>query len=272
MSNEIPSDRYAIIIGAMKCGTSSLYSYIKNHPEICPACVKEPEFFSEQQNHGVSVVKYSDLWQFDGSIHKYALEASTGYTKYPLEPNVPENIFCYGISPKLIYIIRNPFDRIASHLNGLADREIDVIPQHLIHTSNYFLQLKQYRKYFPRENFLILDFDDMKGDPVLVVRRIYDFLGLSYSYFPDRYRVANRTQVETKLERILGKLGIDAISSALPSSVRRFGRKVAKRISPAARRVLTNAERRLVENELKADMARLREAYGFDVSKWGFDV
>jgi hypothetical protein len=271
VSNEIPSDRYAIIIGAMKCGTSSLYSYIKRHPEICPARVKEPEFFSEQQHHGVPVARYCDLWQFDDSIHKYALEASTGYTKYPLEQNVPKNIFCYGISPKFIYIIRNPFDRIASHFNVYSDREFAVIPQHLIHTSNYFLQLEQYRKYFSHENFLILDFDDMKGDPALVIRRVYDFLGLSHSYFPDRYKIANRTQVETKLERSLGKLGIGAISSLMPRRVRKFGRELAGRISPRAGRVLTSAERRFVENQLKADLARLREAYGFDVGKWGFD-
>jgi hypothetical protein len=270
MSNDIPSDRYAIIIGAMKCGTSSLYSYMKRHPEICPAIMKEPEFFSEHQKHGVRVSSYGELWQFDGSIHRYALEASTGYTKYPLELNVPKNIFNYGINPKFIYIVRNPFDRIESHFHRLSVY-YDWLPQHLVDTSNYYMQLTQYANYFPRENFLILDFDDMRREPALVVRRIYDFLGLSHSYFPERYRIANRTPVETRLERTLGKLGIDAISGLTPRRVRKFGRKLAQKISPAARRVLTDAERRFVQNELKADMARLREVYGFDVAKWGFD-
>jgi hypothetical protein len=255
----------------MKCGTSSLYRYIKRHPQICAAIIKEPEFFSEHQNHGAHVSNYSDLWAFDGSVHRYALEASTGYTKYPLEPNVAKNIFEYGIDPKFIYIVRNPFDRIESHFHTLSVDE-SCLPQHLVDTSNYFLQLSQYRNYFPRERFLILDFDDLRRDPALIVRRIYDFLGLSHSYFPDSYRIANRTRVETKLERSLGRLGIDAISSLMPRRSRKFARKLARKISPAARRVLTDAERRFVENELKADMARLREAYGVDVSKWGFDV
>jgi hypothetical protein len=119
---------------------------------------------------------------------------------------------------------------------------------------------------------LILDFDDIKRDPALVVRRIYDFLGLSHSYFPDRYRIANRTRIETKLERNLGKLGVDAFFGVMPRQARRFGRKVARRISPTTRRVLTSAERRFVENELKADMVLLRDTYGLHVEKWGFDV
>lgn len=37
MPDPIPVDAYALIIGAMKCGTSSLYDYLQGHPEICPA-------------------------------------------------------------------------------------------------------------------------------------------------------------------------------------------------------------------------------------------
>ena len=100
----IPKDAYVIIIGAMKCGTSSLYDHLQKHPEICPAIAKEPEFFSENQSQKILAESYNELWSFDGSVHKYALEASTGYTKYPSEPKVPKNIFDYGINPKFIYI------------------------------------------------------------------------------------------------------------------------------------------------------------------------
>ena len=102
ISNRIPRDAYVLIIGAMRCGTTSLYTYLQGHPAICPAITKESEFFSEHQFHGVSVGNYCDLWTFDDTIHKYALEASTGYAKYPAEPNVARNIFFYGISPKFI--------------------------------------------------------------------------------------------------------------------------------------------------------------------------
>src|SRR3954463_14010007 len=98
----------------MKSGTSSFYRYLSQHPQICQAKVKEPEFFSEHQAHKHLCDKYSDLWEFDPDRHRIALEASTGYTKFPSEPNVPRNIFEYGLRPKMIYCVRNPFERIIS--------------------------------------------------------------------------------------------------------------------------------------------------------------
>ena len=110
MTDRIPRDAYAIIIGSMKCGTTTLYSYLQGHPQICPSITKEPAFFTKNHPHAIQVDNYSDLWSYNESVHKYALEASTGYTKYPSEPNVAKNIYNYGIRPKFIYIIRNPFD------------------------------------------------------------------------------------------------------------------------------------------------------------------
>ena len=44
--SEIQNDDFIIIIGSMKCGTSSLYNYLIEHPSICPCSIKEPEYFS----------------------------------------------------------------------------------------------------------------------------------------------------------------------------------------------------------------------------------
>jgi hypothetical protein len=184
---KIPVDRYLLIIGAMKCGTSSLFEYLGAHPEICPAVSKEPEFFSENQGHGVRVERYFELWDFDSTVHKYALEASTGYSKYPAVSNVPKRIFDYGLRPKFLYIIRNPIDRIVSHYNfleGTKSWNLQITDDHLINTSNYFLQLEQYREFFPLEDIMVLDFDELRDDPKSLLRRIYGFLGLSLSHFP----------------------------------------------------------------------------------------
>lgn len=242
LSNRIPRDAYVIIIGAMRCGTTSLYNYLSCHTAICPAITKEPEFFSENQYHGVHVENYCDLWKFDDTIHKYVMEASTGYTKYPAEPNVPRNIFSYGISPKFIYIIRNPFDRILSHL--IFNREcymqqykslpLDIIDKHMINTCNYFLQLEQYKKYFRAENILILDFDELKDCPTLVLKKTFWFLELPHSYFPQEYEAMNSSQTN--------------------------------------KRKLTDSEKKFVYNELKDSMSSLYRTYGFEVHKWGFDI
>lgn len=274
MCNQIPKDAYAIIIGSMKCGTTSLYSYLQNHPEICPAVIKEPEFFSENQHRGAQVSDYNSLWSFDESAHKYALEASTGYTKYPSEPHVAENIFRYGIKPKFMYIIRNPFDRIESHFNYMNNKRLkksNIVQMHYINSSNYFLQLEQYRKYFPMEDILILDFDELKNNPALLLQKIYCFLNISPRYFPEEFKVVHPTQFKSKSELILKKLKLDALYGYVPRPLKQHGKNLLRRVFPAKKRVLTDKEKECVYTKLRVDMANLRRTYGFDVRKWGFD-
>ncbi|TFH85198.1 hypothetical protein EQG41_18555 [Billgrantia azerbaijanica] len=273
MSNTIPGDAHAMIIGAMKCGTSSLYDYLRGHPEICPSIIKEPEFFSEHQGHGVEVEDYHCLFSFDGAVHKYALEASTGYTKYPKESNVPKNIFEYGISPRFIYIIRDPFERIQSHFNYMRRNEkwsLDMVDDHLIDTCNYFLQLERYRRYFPIDDILVLDFDDLKRNPSGVLENVYDFLGLSHDYFPESYEVKNSTRPVSRIERGVKKLGVHQLLRPLPRTPRRVIKAALDKVLPAEKRKLTDAEREFVYSRLKDSMLGLNEVYGFDSRKWGF--
>ena len=136
----IPEEAYVIIIGAMKSGTTSLYSYLVQHPEICECRIKEPEYFTQHQSHGVQEKKYEELWNFDETVHRYVLESSTGYTKYPLEKDIPAKISEYGIKPWFIYILRDPFERIESHFNAgrfNPEWKHSILDEHLISVSNY---------------------------------------------------------------------------------------------------------------------------------------
>jgi hypothetical protein len=274
MFDVIPKDAYVMIIGAMKCGTTSLYNYLQNHPEICPASIKEPEFFSEHQVHKVNLEKYSDLFSFDSLTHKYALEASTGYTKYPSEPNVSKNIFEYGIKPKFIYIVRNPFDRITSHFNYmqaiLPSWMLKIDDEHLIATSNYFLQLEQYRQYFPQDSILILDFDDLKNAPELILKQVYNFLGISHCYFPEEYEVANPAKDKSSFEIAARRTKIAPLFAYIPTPLKQLSRSIFQKAFPPEKRVLTNFEKEFVHNKLREDMLNLQNIYEFDVSKWGW--
>lgn len=276
MGNSIPIDAYAIIIGAMKCGTTSLYSYLQGHPEICPAIRKEPEFFSEHQRHGVRVENYSDLWDFDASHHKYALEASTGYSKYPSEPNVPANIHRHGIEPKFIYIIRNPFERMQSFVNHLQNSRSyrpDIRNERLLIMSNYFVQLERYRAYFSQERILILDFDELRENPRLLLGRVYRFLGIMDNYYPAEYAVRNPTQSRSLVEQKLAGSRFAPLLTRAPVALKSFGKRLLRRTTPCVNmRVLNAAENEFIQQGLAEDMARLQQVYGVDVSKWGFRV
>lgn len=268
MADTIPDDAYVMIIGAMKCGTTSLYEYLKVYPAICPAIDKEPEFFSENQGHGVSVLNYADLWPFNAARHQYALEASTGYTKYPAETGVAARIHAYGIQPRFIYLVRNPFDRIESHFDFMRRQDpcwnSSITGTQLLATSNYYLQLKQFREYFPAERLLVLDFDDLAAEPRAATARVYDFLDLSERHFPKHYKIRNPTR---RTER----RSFARLRGWLASRSRRARDKGVDALgSQPARTPLTDAQREYVHAELAADMRRLRDEYAVDVGKWGF--
>ncbi len=266
----IPDDAYLLIIGAMKCGTTSLFSYLSVHPQICPASVKEPEFFSNHQRHKKPFRHYHDVWpNFDGSVHRYAMEASTGYTKYPWESGVPEKIRDYGIKPKFIYLMRNPFDRIESHFNfnyGKKGWKFDICDNHLISISNYYLQLERYRRLFSVRDMLLLDFDELSRDPAGVLVRVYRFLGLD-PFPPANYGIKNPT---LGLPWYVRKT-IYRLSPYYPDFLKGLSKNLLVRLAQKRkRRVLSAEERQYIREQLKDDMLRLKAAYGVPVQKWGF--
>lgn len=99
--------RFALIVGAMKSGTSNLFSVLSQHPQIAGCNLKEPNFFSDEREFSKGFSYYQDLWDWDPAVHSVALEASTTYTKYP-RCEAAERIVEAGKDFRLIYIMRNP--------------------------------------------------------------------------------------------------------------------------------------------------------------------
>ena len=262
-----------MIIGAMKCGTTSLFDYLSRHPEICPAIVKEPEFFSEKMGYEkYKSGKYADLFVIN-KVHRFTLDGSTGYTKYPTERGVAERIFKYGLSPKFIYIVRNPFDRIRSHYNFMLKEDEDwnaeIESPHLINTSKYFMQLEEYRKYFPKEEILVLDFDDWKKQPYPVLEGILKFIGASNYNFSKKVKVKNKT-VSTGRKKLKIKNVLKQWFGWIPQPVRNIGNSILDTLYRKKQIQLTSDQKQRIYTLLKDDMLKLKIEYGIDVSKWGF--
>jgi len=282
MTNEIkiqgtiPADAYVMIIGAMKCGTTSLFNYLSAHPQICLSKYKEPEFFSERQRHGTDVTHYEDLWKFDPTKHRYALEASTGYTKYPSEGGVPGRIHASGIRPKFVYVVRNPFERIESNLYHVMRKQpgnrgigAELKDTPFLNNSRYACQLEQFEEFFPRSSILVIDFDMFIQQPTTVLDTIYKFLGLPQGFYPENFELFNNSKTKK------GALGLYLKESGLLRFFNEKNRKrvirLADKISPALpKQRLTVEQRDQVFDLLKDDMEKLRDRYGIDVSKWGF--
>jgi len=163
----------AIIIGAMKSGTTSLFKWLSTIRGITPSQLKDTKYFlSESQggNYQNGIDWYTDQFS-NRSDTIWRIEASTHYSKYPDYKGIPKRISESLAQPKLIYVVRNPVERTLSHFfhNLIVDGTVTDINTSLacyecryFFYSDYALQLAQYLKYFRKDTFFIAEFIDRK--------------------------------------------------------------------------------------------------------------
>ena len=187
-------DRFVLIPGAMKSATSTLHGYLRQHPRLVPARRKEPQHFTSPHAPG-GLAAYRDWFRFDGRSDVDGLDASTGYTKYPTMPDVASRIAEIPASFRFIYVMRDPVDRIESHLaHNVARGRVALEAaaeerqlRHAVAVSSYAAQLERYAAAFGDldDRLLLLDFDDLVATPIETVRRVERFLGLEpHEYAP----------------------------------------------------------------------------------------
>lgn len=99
-----------LIIGAQKCGTSSLFYYLLQHPELALPEKKEIHFFDAKHQNGIG-------WYEDHFSHKKKADKQTGEATpyYLFHPLVPQRIAIHYPQIKLIVLLRSPIDRAYSH-------------------------------------------------------------------------------------------------------------------------------------------------------------
>lgn len=187
------------IVGAMKSGTTSLYSILEQHPQICMSSEKEPSrFINENEIKNLELEfpriykagywkdhsKYLNLFQKEDRGIKYFGESSTAYAKFPLFKSPPKEIKKFNPNAKLIYILRNPVDRALSEYwhqvcKGNEHLTIDEAiceNSNYLQTSNYPLQLSKYNEYFPPEQIKTILFEKFITDPESTIQDICQWL------------------------------------------------------------------------------------------------
>lgn len=172
-----------IIIGAMKCGTSTLHTQLSERSGIYMSTPKEPNFFGDDLYYQEGIGAYSTL--FEGAKEDQICgESSTHYTKIPTFNNVAERIHLALPQAKFIYIMRNPIDRLISqYIHEWSQGEVDVpIDQavtkyeRFVSYSSYGKQLKPYHDIFGVNSVLPVFFESMIGQPDQEFERILRFL------------------------------------------------------------------------------------------------
>lgn len=197
-----------IILGAQKGGSTWLYNNLNCHPEIyCPK--KELHFFSNDTNYKKGINYYHSFYS-DIDENKVIGEKTPEYLNL-ISPNNPQasiythkRIFDYNPDMKFIIVLRNPINRLISAANHML-RTNRITPfesleditfgksSHkgeefsLLENGKYASSIIKYYELFPKENFLIMFFEDeIKNGGLQTMQKVCKFLNISFDsgFFP----------------------------------------------------------------------------------------
>lgn len=287
-----------LILGAAKSGTSSLYGYLAQHPDVFMSAFKEPHFFVWEgreydiegpgvERVGRHVIKDLDsyLKLFSGAGHKRIRgEASTGYLH---TPGVAERIRTYVPEAGLMAILRNPVDRAYSAflhaqregLEPAADFE-QALQEEPSRVRNrwigltlyatvgmYAEQLERYLDVFPCEQIRVYLFDDLAREPMRLAQDAFRYLGVSDSFQPDVSTPANRGSAvrSVRVRSLVRIVRKSSLGRRFPSGP---GRAILRTINERPMRPLSPTLRHKLAGVFEADVMRLSRLLDRDLTPW----
>lgn len=282
-----------LIIGAQKAGTTSLYEYLRAHPEIWfPDGVKETHFFTywgsagyESESSRVRVTtekeEYLDLFA-DAPADCAAGEASPSYL---YDPNVPGRIKSLDPDISLIVILRDPVQRAYSNYlhavrSGreshsfedalkLESKRIDDGAPNMLHYRSkglYGQQIARYVHHFERDQLLVLLSEDLWENRSSTLESVLHFLDVDpeVSLNASERHGASGVPKSALLRRIYQAKGVrHALKAVLPRSVR-----AALRESFLHRPQMESETARWLREAYRDDLKHLQKLIDRDVSHW----
>ncbi|MFN2607555.1 MAG: sulfotransferase [Acidimicrobiales bacterium] len=271
-----------LVIGAMKAGTTSLWHYLRSHPQVFVTTPKEPMYFSEDALYGHRAEWYSSLF-WEGREAVARGECSTTYAASADYPLVAPRIAATVPDVKIVYMVRQPMQRMRSqYLHSLYfgtlrtsfEAAVREDPR-LIDRSRYGWHLDLYRQYLPADRILVLPSEQLRSDRAHSLRRLFRFLGVA----PDAADLA--ADREHNRAKRVPRDAFSNIHHALldgpplaRAGARLLGPVTTRPAAPADTHLSQESVKRL-EDVLAPDVCRLREIVGageFDSWGWRFPI
>lgn len=272
----------AIVIGAMKAGTTTLFERLGTHPRVARSEPKEPGFFSRDANWNQGADWYRERWpaDLDGRVR---LEATTGYTMLPRFPETFDRMSAYldeqGLEARFVYSLRDPIERIRSHLTHwlagnqdakLFDHDRGAMSGHVLGISMYARQLDAFRERFDRSQLKLVRFAELAEDTEAVLADVASFLDLDPDRLGEGEAVHNPSTEKYRKSRaweVAETLGLDRLTDVLPEDVLEqvrgsLGDPIEAKIE------LDEAKRRSYLRALAADLERLRDVHDVAIDGW----
>jgi hypothetical protein len=261
------------IVGAAKCGTTTLADYLAEHPGVCFSPIKEPNYFAAdirpekfskafKQNLGKSVDEYFEK-DFPSARQIAFVQKESDYerlfspcegkqikgeasTSYLYSEAAAEEIFRHNPKAKIVYILRNPLERLRSHygmalkygfVKGSLMEEVKIdmarvekgwgVSELFVELGLYAEQIERYHRLFPKEQILALRFEDLKTNPQQVYRQLCDFLEIDFQEGKSEASNPSGRSRMPGLNYLLTQWGIKkAVARLLPDFVSRRMKKL----------------------------------------------
>ncbi len=296
-----------LVIGAAKAGTTSLYYYLKQHPEIympSSKTYKETNFFALEGEtleypgpHGTFVMKnciteletYQSLFQV--ATNKKAIgEASPVYM---YSEKAPHKIKHYIPDVKLIAILRDPVERAFSHYlfwtsQGYEpDTDYNFIQAikeepkriqagwsyqwHYIQMGFYYLQIKRYFDIFDSSQIKVYLYDDFKNNSLAVVQDIFRFLEVDDGFESSTSKIHNQTKTPKNrhVNLFLNRPNLlkTGFNILVPQAIRQPIANYLKQQNVGKPKLSKKIRRQLIE-EYRQDILNLQDLIERDLSSW----
>lgn len=289
-----------LIIGSAKAGTTSLYYYLKQHPDVYMSSVKEPRFFAlenealtfQNPDRGINETSVTTLDVYTKLFGDVDHEKAIGEASplYLYSPKAVERVRHYIPDAKLIAILRNPVDRAYScytHLiregfetlsfrDALKEEEKRIQQNwaHLWHYQTagyYYEQLKRYFDAFDRNQIKVHLYEDFNSDSVSIVQDTCRFLGIDDTFVPEltRMNVSGVPKVRF-LQALLGTGNPlrTVLKVLLPKDFRKDAAQRLRKWNLEKRMQISEADRAYLVTKFREDILKLQTLIGRDLSTW----
>lgn len=292
-----------LIFGAAKAGTTSIYRYLEQHPDILMSSFKEPGFFAFEGEkpilNGPGAQKWVDRWVvtnleayqklFEGYSGEKAIgEASPYYLYYE---KTPERIQKHVPDMKLIAILRNPVERaFSNYVWAFRDRaesltdfaealkvESERIQDnwgpkwHYKNQGFYYRQLKPYFDRFEADKLKIYLYEDFASNPIALMQDIFQFLEIDSTFVPNMSRKHNTSRIPRSKawHQFLNQPNLvkTTFKHFLPLNFRQRLKSDAVEKNLFKPSLSPEIRQQLVE-DYREDILKLQELLQRDLSKW----
>ncbi|MEM9165717.1 MAG: sulfotransferase [Planctomycetota bacterium] len=264
-----------VIIGAMKCGTSTLAAQLGAQPGMFLSDPKEPNFFSDDTNYDRGLEWYASLFEA-AQPDDLMIEASTHYTKMPRHPATLERLRPVLTDARFVYVMRQPIDRLISQYvhewtvrkvpsptRGVIDEAVRA-NQWMIDYGRYAMQIEPWLSAFGPERVLPVFAERLRARPEAELERIAQHLGYReqtrWLRLEDRNVSSERLRISGARDLLLNVPVLKQIRRGLvPQGLRD---RVKSAWQMRERPKLSDAYRAVLEAAYDEDLARLGTLLG----------